>query len=157
MPRSSRRGAAAPGLLRSPPSVASSGRPTGSFAAAPNSAIGVRWRRGGAPKAVGGTAPPTRASRKRWLPAGRAAGWQHGCAGAGAEQGEAGLARIEAGMKRAAGVALGNFSHYGATGPPYWAYAYPLAPWLGQTTLEQVRHDGAMLLLWPRGVPYEYE
>lgn len=31
-----------------------------------------------------GTAPPTRASRRRWLPAGRAAGRQHGCAGAGA-------------------------------------------------------------------------
>ncbi len=55
--------------------------------------------------------------------------------------------------RHGAGVALGSFSHYGATGPPYWAYAYPLAPWLGQTTLEQVRHDGAMLLLWPRGDP----
>ena len=39
-------------------------------------------------------------------------------------------------------MALGNFSHYGATGPPYWAYAYPLAPWLRQTTLEHVRGDG---------------
>lgn len=36
---------------------------------------------------------------------------------------------------------LGSFSHYGATGPPYWVFAYPLAPWLSNTSLGMVRHD----------------
>ena len=38
-------------------------------------------------------------------------------------------------------ITLGSFSHYGATGPPYWAFAYPLAPWLAETTLGQVAQD----------------
>lgn len=37
------------------------------------------------------------------------------------------------------GLPLGTFSHYGADGPPYWAFAYPLAPWLGNTSVAQVR------------------
>ena len=38
---------------------------------------------------------------------------------------------------------LGSFSHYGATGPPYWTFAYPLPPWRANTTLEGVdlRHN----------------
>lgn len=36
---------------------------------------------------------------------------------------------------------IGSFSHYGATGPPYWVYAYPLAPWLGNTSVVQVREN----------------
>ena len=36
---------------------------------------------------------------------------------------------------------LGSFSHYGATGPPYWVFAYPLAPWLSNHTVGMVRHD----------------
>jgi hypothetical protein len=39
------------------------------------------------------------------------------------------------------GVMLGIFAHYGVTGPPYWAYAYPLAPWLGSTTREMLATD----------------
>lgn len=39
------------------------------------------------------------------------------------------------------GLTLGGFAHYGATGPPYWNFAYPLAPWLARTTLGQVRQD----------------
>ena len=38
-------------------------------------------------------------------------------------------------------VLLGSFSHYGATGPPYWVFAYPLAPWLANTTAGMVRQD----------------
>jgi hypothetical protein len=38
-------------------------------------------------------------------------------------------------------VLLGSFSHYGVTGPPYWAFAYPLAPWLAETTVGQARRD----------------
>ena len=38
-------------------------------------------------------------------------------------------------------IAFGSFSHYGATGPPYWAYAYPLVPWLAKTTLGMVAKD----------------
>lgn len=41
----------------------------------------------------------------------------------------------------AGNVSFGSFSHYGATGPPYWAYAYPLSPWLANTTAGQVRDD----------------
>ena len=36
---------------------------------------------------------------------------------------------------------LASFSHYGATGPPYWVFAYPLAPWLSNTTAGMVRRD----------------
>lgn len=36
---------------------------------------------------------------------------------------------------------LGAFAHYGATGPPYWSFAYPLAPWLANNTLGQIRQD----------------
>ena len=39
------------------------------------------------------------------------------------------------------GLKLGGFAHYGATGPPYWSFAYPLAPWLAPTTRGQIRHD----------------
>ncbi len=39
------------------------------------------------------------------------------------------------------GGSLSSFSHYGVTGPPFWAYAYPLAPWLANNTFEQVRRD----------------
>ena len=39
------------------------------------------------------------------------------------------------------GLTLGGFAHYGATGPPYWSFAYPLAPWLAPTTRGQIRHD----------------
>ena len=39
------------------------------------------------------------------------------------------------------GLTLGAFAHYGVTGPPYWSFAYPLAPWLAQTTLGQIRQD----------------
>jgi hypothetical protein len=38
-------------------------------------------------------------------------------------------------------IALGSFSHYGVLGPPYWAFAYPLPPWLGNTTWTQLLHD----------------
>lgn len=38
-------------------------------------------------------------------------------------------------------VTLGSFSHYGVTGPPYWTMAYPLAPWLADSTLGMVRRD----------------
>lgn len=37
------------------------------------------------------------------------------------------------------GLPLGTFSHYGVDGPPYWSYAYPLAPWLGKTSVAQAR------------------
>ena len=36
---------------------------------------------------------------------------------------------------------LGSFSHYGATGPPYWVFAYPLAPWLRNSSVGMARHD----------------
>ena len=39
------------------------------------------------------------------------------------------------------GLTLGGFAHYGATGPPYWSFAYPLVPWLAPTTRGQIRHD----------------
>ena len=39
------------------------------------------------------------------------------------------------------GLPFGSFSHYGATGPPYWAFAYPLAPWLANNTVGQVGKD----------------
>lgn len=39
------------------------------------------------------------------------------------------------------GVVLGIFAHYGVTGPPYWVYAYPLAPWLGSTTDQMLSTD----------------
>lgn len=39
------------------------------------------------------------------------------------------------------GLTLGSFSHYGATGPPYWVFAYPLPPWLSDTSLGMVRED----------------
>jgi len=39
------------------------------------------------------------------------------------------------------GVMLGIFAHYGVTGPPYWSYAYPLAPWLGSTTGQMLASD----------------
>ncbi|KAL1495570.1 hypothetical protein AB1Y20_016931 [Prymnesium parvum] len=45
------------------------------------------------------------------------------------------------GRRNGLGLPIGSFSHYGATGPPYWAYAYPLAPWLGSTSVEQVERD----------------
>ena len=38
-------------------------------------------------------------------------------------------------------VTFASFSHYGATGPPYWVFAYPLAPWLANTSLGMVRQD----------------
>ena len=38
-------------------------------------------------------------------------------------------------------LAFGSFSHYGATGPPYWVFAYPLAPWLANNTIGMARHD----------------
>ena len=38
-------------------------------------------------------------------------------------------------------ITFGSFSHYGATGPPYWVFAYPLAPWLANTTVGMVRKD----------------
>lgn len=51
------------------------------------------------------------------------------------------------------GVAFGSFSHYGATGPPYWAFAYPLAPWLANTTAGMMRRDAPKFreLTTPRG------
>ena len=39
------------------------------------------------------------------------------------------------------GLPLGTFSHYGVDGPPYWSYAYPLAPWLGKTSVAQAREN----------------
>ena len=45
------------------------------------------------------------------------------------------------GHGRGHGLPLGTFSHYGVDGPPYWAYAYPLAPWLGNTSIQQVREN----------------
>ena len=36
---------------------------------------------------------------------------------------------------------LGSFSHYGVTGPPYWAFALPLAPWIANSTFGHVWHD----------------
>ena len=39
------------------------------------------------------------------------------------------------------GLVFGSFSHYGATGPPYWVFAYPLAPWLRNTSAMMARHD----------------
>ena len=36
---------------------------------------------------------------------------------------------------------LGSFSHYGVAGPPYWVFAYPLPPWLSDTSLGMVRED----------------
>lgn len=45
------------------------------------------------------------------------------------------------GKRGGIGLALGSFSHYGATGPPYWAYAYPLAPWLQDSSAEQARYQ----------------
>ena len=44
-------------------------------------------------------------------------------------------------MRAVGGPSLGSFIHYGVIGPPYWAAAYPLAPFLAGTTLEQVAHD----------------
>lgn len=41
----------------------------------------------------------------------------------------------------ASNLILASFSHYGATGPPYWVFAYPLAPWLANTTIGMVRRD----------------
>ena len=35
---------------------------------------------------------------------------------------------------------LGSFSHYGATGPPYWVFAYPLAPWQDGPAALVARH-----------------
>ena len=39
------------------------------------------------------------------------------------------------------GLPLGTFSHYGVDGPPYWSFAYPLAPWLGKTSVAQAREN----------------
>jgi hypothetical protein len=39
------------------------------------------------------------------------------------------------------GVVLGSFSHYGVAGPPYWVFAYPLAPWLANSTAGMARKD----------------
>ena len=39
------------------------------------------------------------------------------------------------------GLTLGSFSHYGVAGPPYWVFAYPLAPWLSDTSVGMVRND----------------
>ena len=38
-------------------------------------------------------------------------------------------------------IVLGSFSHYGVAGPPYWVFAYPLAPWLANTSLGMLRDD----------------
>lgn len=37
-----------------------------------------------------------------------------------------------------AGPAMGSFTHFGATGPPYWAAASPPAPWVANTTQGQI-------------------
>ena len=47
----------------------------------------------------------------------------------------------DAGTERREQLVLGSFSHYGVTGPPYWAFAYPLPPWLSNTTFGMVRED----------------
>ena len=39
------------------------------------------------------------------------------------------------------GPVLGSFSHYGVVGPRWWSSAYPLAPFLANNTLEQVRQQ----------------
>lgn len=39
------------------------------------------------------------------------------------------------------GLPIGSFSHFGVTGPPYWAFAYPLPTWLANTTVGQVEAD----------------
>ena len=43
-------------------------------------------------------------------------------------------------QKRSLNLPLGSFSHYGVGDDPrrFWAYAYPLPPWLGATSFEQV-------------------
>ena len=46
-----------------------------------------------------------------------------------------------AGTERREHLVFGSFSHYGVTGPPYWAFAYPLPPWLSNTTFGMVRED----------------
>ena len=43
----------------------------------------------------------------------------------------------DSGKRGGLGLPFGSFSHYGATGPPYWAFAYPLAPWLARTSVVQ--------------------
>lgn len=52
-----------------------------------------------------------------------------------------------------ANFTLGSFSHYGATGPPYWVFAYPLAPWLAPDSLGMVQRDVPRFraLTHPRG------
>ena len=39
------------------------------------------------------------------------------------------------------GPAVGIFSHFGAAGPPYWASAYPPAPYVANTTLGMIEHQ----------------
>ena len=36
---------------------------------------------------------------------------------------------------------LGFMGHYGVSGEPFWAYAYPRPPWLGTTSEAMARHD----------------
>jgi len=51
------------------------------------------------------------------------------------------LCELRAGSGTSGRVVLGSFSHFGVTGPPYWAYAYPMPPWLSNTSLGLVRND----------------
>ena len=42
------------------------------------------------------------------------------------------------------GPKLGSLVHYGVIGPPYWAAAYPLAPWLAASTREIVEQQAPL-------------
>ena len=51
------------------------------------------------------------------------------------------VCHMPAGIAGGGQFVLGSFSHYGVTGPPYWAFAYPLPPWLSGSSFGMVRED----------------